>query len=113
MLCADPSAAMPKLEDIKRLFLNAHHLINMYRPHQARETLIMMMEEQLEEGRREIEECERVKEKVEQSLMEIEELGKNIQTERRGINGVGGDSNAKESEEAQKLWQMIYELDND
>lgn len=35
---------LEKLEDINLLFINMHHLINEFRPHQARETLRVMME---------------------------------------------------------------------
>ncbi|GFO09243.1 mediator of RNA polymerase ii transcription subunit 7 [Plakobranchus ocellatus] len=35
-----------KLEDINLLFINMHHLINEFRPHQARETLRVMLEQQ-------------------------------------------------------------------
>lgn len=35
-----------KLDDLNLLFIHMHHLINEFRPHQARETLRMMMEYQ-------------------------------------------------------------------
>merc|ERR1712227_683180 len=33
-----------KLEDLRLLFIHMHHLINEFRPHQARETLRVMLE---------------------------------------------------------------------
>jgi mediator of RNA polymerase II transcription subunit 7 len=38
---------------MQTIFVNMEHLLNEYRPHQARETLILMMEEQLERSRAE------------------------------------------------------------
>ncbi|VDO94565.1 unnamed protein product [Soboliphyme baturini] len=40
-----------KIEDLQLLFINMHHLINEYRPHQARETLKLMLEVQGQERR--------------------------------------------------------------
>jgi len=57
-----------KLEDLRVLFVNAHHLINEYRPHQARETLIGIMEGELVRKRGEIERVRRMGEKVEELL---------------------------------------------
>jgi mediator of RNA polymerase II transcription subunit 7 len=83
----------------------------MYRPHQARETLIMMMEEQLDQGKKEMEECERVRKKVDESLREMEGFGRDSETEGNGVNGVGGEAKTKEVEDRQRLWQTIHELE--
>ncbi|KDO26868.1 hypothetical protein SPRG_08157 [Saprolegnia parasitica CBS 223.65] len=57
VLIANPPSSSPhaypssseKIDDIELLFLNLHNLINAYRPHQARETLIDMLKQQIEE----------------------------------------------------------------
>ncbi|KAI9840479.1 MAG: Mediator of RNA polymerase II transcription subunit 7 [Sclerophora amabilis] len=72
ILSVDPSQYGRKIEDLRTLFINAHHLLNEYRPHQARETLIMMMEEQLERSRRETAAINRMKEKVDSVLEGLE-----------------------------------------
>lgn len=42
----DSQKRVEKIDDLQQLFIHMHHLINEFRPHQARETLRVMMEEQ-------------------------------------------------------------------
>jgi len=42
---SDTAAADTKLRDIELLFINIHHLINSYRPHQAREQLVAALKD--------------------------------------------------------------------
>ncbi|KAI0483815.1 mediator complex, subunit Med7 [Xylaria cf. heliscus] len=53
LLATNPEAAEDKVTDIRDLFINFHHLINEYRPHQARESLITLMQSQLDRTRAE------------------------------------------------------------
>ena len=80
-----------------------------------------MMEEQVEEGRREMQECERVKAKVEEQLGEIEREGHGV--ERRDGDGEYGnkDDNVRNDtstagaigadEHAKQLWRMMTNID--
>lgn len=78
-----------KLEDIKLLFVHMHHLINEYRPHQARETLRVMMEVQkrqrLETAERFQKHLERVVEMIQGCLASLPDDLPQIE----GPNGVG------------------------
>lgn len=42
--CPDSPRRAEKVEDLSLLFIHIHHLLNEFRPHQARETLRVMME---------------------------------------------------------------------
>jgi mediator of RNA polymerase II transcription subunit 7 len=71
ILSIDPEQFESKLADLHNLFINAHHLLNLYRPHQARESLILMMEEQLDRTRDEIDEIDRTKLRIESLLQRL------------------------------------------
>jgi mediator of RNA polymerase II transcription subunit 7 len=47
------SQGTDKVKNIQTLFLNFHHILNEYRPHQAREQLIALMQDQLDAKRAE------------------------------------------------------------
>jgi len=65
IMSVNPEQYAEKIQDLRTLFINFHHLLNEYRPHQARESLILMMEEQLERARSETAGIEGMKVKVE------------------------------------------------
>ena len=111
--------------------------VNEYRPFQAREALIMMMEEELERGRAEIRGMKVMKEKVDGILAGLGEgldkeiavavetmgLDKEIVGEKVGLEGLGKDHGSlngpkrlktKEaaSEREERMWKMLREEGN-
>lgn len=78
------------MDDMRNLFINAHHLLNLYRPHQARESLIMMMEEQLERTREEIQQMDKTKADIQSFLEQL------------GSEGINADSTVESTEQDEK-----------
>ncbi|KAG0092447.1 Mediator of RNA polymerase II transcription subunit 7 [Podila epicladia] len=52
-LASSPQEFAAKVDQIRLIFINMHHILNEYRPHQARETMRLMMQEQLDKKKRE------------------------------------------------------------
>ncbi|BAO42008.1 mediator of RNA polymerase II transcription subunit 7 [Kluyveromyces marxianus] len=71
LLGVDSSMYDKKLNEIRVIAINIHHLLNEYRPHQSRESLIMLLEEQLEHKRREMEQINKTCDEVEAKLAEL------------------------------------------
>ncbi|TAQ83873.1 hypothetical protein B7494_g7803 [Chlorociboria aeruginascens] len=65
IMSVNPIQYREKLIDIVNMFYNVHHLLNEYRPHQARESLIQLMQDQLDKSRAETDSILKMKEKVE------------------------------------------------
>lgn len=74
-LSEDPTQYLDRVTDLKTIVTNMHDLINQYRPHQARETLILMMEERIEKLRGEIRAIGEAGEKMEGAFRGIRESG--------------------------------------
>jgi mediator of RNA polymerase II transcription subunit 7 len=70
IVAANPTSEQKdqKLKDIMTLVANMHALINEYRPHQARQTLIAKMEQQVRRKREEVEAVRKMGEKVREVL---------------------------------------------
>jgi mediator of RNA polymerase II transcription subunit 7 len=101
IMSMNPDQYPDKLDDMNSLFLNFHHLLNEYRPHQARESLIMMMRDQLEKSRAETRGVREMKAKVEEILEGLAQakLGSNGASEGTDID--------KEQEEGKDIWEEL------
>lgn len=93
------------------LLFNAHQIVNEYRPHQAREGLIELLEERVRLRR---EETERLKGKVDGVwgvLKEMGEEGGGLAAEREPDGDGVGDSDRKEEawkrEEERRIWATL------
>ena len=74
ILATNPSGELwvPQWEEIKRTFEDVHKVINEYRPHEARESLITRYENQIKQV---TEETQRVRRSVERARKVVGELG--------------------------------------
>ncbi|KAI4226951.1 MAG: hypothetical protein L6R36_002765 [Xanthoria steineri] len=117
-LAVDPDTWAPKWDEMRALLSEAHGIVNEYRPHQARETLIQMMEEQVERCRAETKGCKDVCAKVRKVVEDVEsreEASRKVTTtgveeeeevhrpsmKSRGDEALGGEGMEK------KVWDII------
>ncbi|MCJ1319846.1 Mediator of RNA polymerase II transcription subunit 7 [Xylographa vitiligo] len=118
ILATNPSATEygPKWEDLRDLFRNAHQAINEYRPHQAREALILMMEAQVERGKREREGIGELRTRVDEMLADLGEGLDESGVEEDGVNGAGlgqgrwrGEDGVREREmeDEKRMWEVL------
>lgn len=71
VLAQNPGLYEQRIKNLRDMVFNMHDLINQYRPHQARESLILMMEERIDQLRQEINTIGELKGKMERSMNEI------------------------------------------
>lgn len=69
-----------------------------------------MMEEEIEEGRREMAECDRVKAKAQGLLRDIETQAEKIASDKKSSAAIGTADAARRDEKARRLWQMMQEI---
>lgn len=75
VLSQDPDLQEEKMQDLQTIVYNLHDIINQYRPHQARESLILMMEERVEKMKGEVQKIDHAKESVAKLLQELQSNG--------------------------------------
>lgn len=108
MLAQDPihDSRYELLEHIKRLFVNIHVLINSYRPHQAREGVVNMLKDRIEDARAEITRSNELRERVEGFLKGLE----GAQEQVAQVGEKPGTSVSREEELNKQMWRMIWEV---
>ena len=86
-----------------------HHLLNEYRPHQARESLIEMMTDQLERSKAETNGIYKMKKEVEDVLEGLEKAGLGGKDDNTAmiIDNPAADS-ITTKEEGQDIWEELY-----
>ncbi|KAK1773555.1 MED7 protein-domain-containing protein [Copromyces sp. CBS 386.78] len=92
IMSVDPAAGSQKASDLRTLFLNFHHVLNEYRPHQAREQLIQLMQERLDQTRAETAANRAVAEKARRVLEGLGSVDIPVSAldTTGGMGGVGG-----------------------
>lgn len=67
----DPQQFHYKIEDLKLILININHILNTYRPHQSRESLIMLLRKQIDMKRNEINEIDKTSEDIKAKILKL------------------------------------------
>lgn len=67
----EPAQFHVKIEDLKLVLININHLLNTYRPHQTRESLIMLLKKQIDKKKRDIAQVEAITNEIKSSIANL------------------------------------------
>lgn len=67
----EPAKFYVKIEHLKLILINMNHLLNTYRPHQTRESLIMLLQGEINKKKAEISEIDLVANEVKQHIADL------------------------------------------
>jgi mediator of RNA polymerase II transcription subunit 7 len=99
-----------KLKNILTLVTNMHALINEYRPHQARETLIHIMELQLERKKAEVAGIRRMSHKVQETLRDFATNAPDATTGLAPEYAVAPSAEEMRKESQRHMWAVMDEI---
>ncbi|EHK44660.1 uncharacterized protein TrAtP1_002770 [Trichoderma atroviride] len=88
VMARSPADAEAKIKDLRTIFINMHHILNEYRPHQARESAIEMMQDHLDRTRTE---TAAIRTQVDKARKVLEGLGSLDLSLFKGHGLAGGD----------------------
>jgi len=115
----NPADWEEKMHDIGMLLENINAVLNLLRPHQAREGVKTMLLNRLEEAREEMERCDEMKREVEKFLRRVEGDG-NVENEAPraghatdGVHKKGPPDSEAHTEQARSKWTMLDGLEGD
>lgn len=74
IISIDPGQFEPKVKDLSLILININHLLNTYRPHQSRESLIMLLKKQIESKRSEISQIDTVTKDVKEKIVKLTDM---------------------------------------
>jgi mediator of RNA polymerase II transcription subunit 7 len=108
VLSANPTLFESKIADLEVIMVNMHELVNQYRPHQARESLVLMMEERVAGMREEVRMIREGRGKVDELLRGLSEVG-DSKGQKRDEEGEGEKEEGKDKwkEGQQDLWKEM------
>ena len=122
ILATDPSGLLwvPQWEEIRKTFEGIHQIINEYRPHQARETMVLLMEDQVKKLKDETEELKSHVAKAKDVLSTLatgkKDLAAGILIPQSGANGemANVDSKIAPKDNGKAIWETLEkELNSD
>ncbi|KAJ2236633.1 Mediator of RNA polymerase II transcription subunit 7 [Coemansia sp. RSA 1722] len=104
VLIKDPSLYAARTERVREIFVNIHHLINEYRSHQAKETLKLMLRQQIDAKRRTTAAILSRCEELEQRIVALKIEASEVKTRLAASNSAaaGGPSKDDRAEEQNK-----------
>lgn len=71
IMSISPESFPEKTEDIRVILINIHHLLNEYRPHQSRESLILLVEDELSAKKKDIGELKKTNDDIRKKISDL------------------------------------------
>lgn len=71
IMSIDPQQFEPKVRQISLILININHLLNTYRPHQSRESLIMLLRKQIDNKQMEIDTMDKTIEEIKSKILAL------------------------------------------